>query len=430
VSWQTSAGGWALALATGLLCGCSASQPQKREASRASKLERPSLVGVRLPEIRLVQNSARGSKAVIQVAGLRPAALTKAARANLSREKWQEILAVYTAGGESSLRQDLPAILGAYRAGRDGLYFEPDFSLEPGVRLRAVFHTMRWAVIAGEVSPDRDRPSLIPPPIEAEFQIPARPASASTIVRQVYPSTSLLPENLLKFYIHFSAPMSRAQAYENIHLLDPSGREVEAPFLELGEELWNPDGTRFTLFFDPGRVKRELKPREELGPALQEGKSYTLVVNQHWRDASGNPLSQSHQKQFRVGPPDYELPIPSSWVVIPPLAATRDPVVVEFPESLDHALLQRLLTVNDPFGRQTRGRVEITADERRWVFTPLKSWKTGTYRLVVQSTLEDLAGNSVARPFEIDIFEKVNRQIRSQSVSLPFQVLSKGARYR
>ena len=62
---------------------------------------------------------------------------------------------------------------------------------------------------------------------------------------------------------YFDAPMSRGEAYRHIHLVDAkTGREVEAPFLELGEELWDGDFRRFTLLCDPGRVKRGLKPRE------------------------------------------------------------------------------------------------------------------------------------------------------------------------
>ena len=33
---------------------------------------------------------------------------------------------------------------------------------------------------------------------------------------------------------------------------------------------------RFTLFFDPGRIKRGLLSQQELGIALHEGKRYTL----------------------------------------------------------------------------------------------------------------------------------------------------------
>ena len=87
------------------------------------------------------------------------------------------------------------------------------------------------------------------------------------------------------------------------------------PFLELDEELWSPDGTRFTLLFDPGRVKRGLKPREELGPVLEAGKSYSLVIDRDWLDASGNSLKAGFRKTFRVGPPDETSPDPKTWTV-------------------------------------------------------------------------------------------------------------------
>src|SRR5438105_1654786 len=79
--------------------------------------------------------------------------------------------------------------------------------------------------------------------------------------------------------------MGRGAAYHHIRLLDATGRPVDAPFLELEEELWSNDGMRFTLLFDPGRIKRGLKPREELGPVLGAGKSYTLVIDGAWPDA-------------------------------------------------------------------------------------------------------------------------------------------------
>ena len=35
-------------------------------------------------------------------------------------------------------------------------------------------------------------------------------------------------------------------------------------------------------------------------------------------------------------------------------------------------------------------------------------WKTGRYRLAVGSVLEDLAGNNLQRPFEVDLTQKPN----------------------
>ena len=49
------------------------------------------------------------------------------------------------------------------------------------------------------------------------------------------------------------------------------------PFLELEQELWSGDGRRFTLLFDPGRIKRGLKPREEQGPSSSRGFSPRLI---------------------------------------------------------------------------------------------------------------------------------------------------------
>src|SRR5437762_8966838 len=98
--------------------------------------------------------------------------------------------------------------------------------------------------------------------------------------------------------------MRRGHIYEHIRLLDHAGKDVELPFLEINEELWNPDMTRLTLFIDPGRIKRGVKPLEEVGPALENGKRFTLSIDSAWQDAQGQPLKAGFQKTFRVGPTD------------------------------------------------------------------------------------------------------------------------------
>ena len=55
--------------------------------------------------------------------------------------------------------------------------------------------------------------------------------------------------------------MQRGDIYRYIRLLDDEGIAVELPFLEIEQELWSRDGHRLMLLLDPGRVKRELKPR-------------------------------------------------------------------------------------------------------------------------------------------------------------------------
>jgi hypothetical protein len=169
-------------------------------------------------------------------------------------------------------------------------------------------------------------------------------------------------------------------------------------------------------------VKRGLKPREEAGPILEEGKSYTLVIDRRWPDAKGNPLAVDYRKSFKVGPPDDEPPDPRRWQLKPPAAGTSAALVVRFPKPLDHGLLHRFLSVAGPAGRMVAGKILVTNEETGWHFTPERPWQAGNYRLVVDRTLEDLAGNTIGKPFEVDVFRQVTRQIKTENISLPFTI--------
>jgi hypothetical protein len=344
------------------------------------------------------------NKGTIEVAGLDAA--TAKALADLDDARWRKLFAVHVAE-----LKDPPAMLGTYRIEAGVVRFEPRFPLQPGLRYRAVWDAAQLPDAAG---PKRAA-------VVFEFALP-KPPSVPTRLVQVYPTTNKLPENQLKFYLHFSAPMSRGEAYRHIHLIDARGKEVDLPFLELDEELWDPAGKRFTLFFDPGRIKRGLKPREEFGPALEEGKSYTLVIDRGWRDAQGNPLTEAHRKAFSVGAPDDAPVDPKAWKLAAPAAGTTAPLTVEFPESLDQALLERLLRVTDAGSRTLAGKVVIDREETRWKFTPDQPWQAGTHALTFEAILEDLAGNSIGRPFEVDVFRTIQKQVKPETLRIPFEV--------
>jgi hypothetical protein len=85
-------------------------------------------------------------------------------------------------------------------------------------------------------------------------------------------------------------------------------------------------------------------------------------------------------------------------------------------------MLQRALWLVDAEGRRLAGRIAVTDEETRWHFTPERPWTPGAYRLVVDTALEDLAGNSIAKPFEVDVFRPIERQVRTRTVALPFTV--------
>jgi len=358
------------------------------------------------PVIRL-----RGEKEpVVEVAGLLPKELKALARLEQTPEQWQTLFAVYVE--RNGKREKQPAMLGSYRVEKDVLRFEPRFPLVRGVSYRVVFHPTKLPGQAGSTEQAVEKVLLLPKP---------KPA-APTVVAHVYPSKDELPENQLKFYLHFSAPMSRGEAYEHIRLLRSDGKADKQAFLQLPQELWDRDGKRFTLLIEPGRIKRGLKPREDLGPVLEAGKRYTLVIDRAWQDAEGNPLKETYRKTFRVLPPDETQPDPKTWKLAAPAAGSTTPLVMTSPKSLDNALLHRMLWITDAQGQKVPGTIAVTRQETCWRFTPARPWKAGSYHLVADTRLEDLAGNSIGRPFEVDELRPVERESKIDTVQVPFVV--------
>ncbi len=335
-----------------------------------------------------------------------------AALGRLYEEERAALLDVFVA---SELAHPLP-LAGTTLLDGDTLRFTPRYPLEPGLRYRAVLHRIAADGTRQPVTDD----------LVATLQMPPRAARKPTRVTHIYPSGDRLPENLLRLYFRFSAPMGRGQAYEHIHLLDANEKEVEGAFLELDEELWDRDQLRFTLLCDPGRVKRGLKPREDIGGVLQAGQRYTLVLDRQWLDAEGQPLAETVRKSFQVGPPRLAPVDPAAWKIESPRAGTRDPLVVRFPNPLDRELLETWLSVHDADGAVVDGAITIDENESCWRFTPPRPWAEGEYRLVAQTVLlEDVAGNSIDRAFDVDLDDPAARRTESDTVSLPFVVSSR-----
>ena len=250
--------------------------------------------------------------------------------------------------------------------------------------------------------------------VEAAFDVPAGAVpQATTRVTRVYPSASVLPANALKLYIYFSAPMQRGGSWTHLRLLRDDGTIVEYPFLELDQELWDRDYRRFTVLFDPGRIKRGLASRAEAGPALESGRTYTLVVDRAWQDGRGAPLAEDFRKTFRVAPDLRVPPDPNQWRIDPPHAGTREPLVLTFPKPLDYALLQHEIEIPG-----MRGEVAVAREETEWRFVPDVPWSARDYRIVIRTTLEDVAGNHINRPFDVDTFDPITKAVSSETVSL------------
>jgi len=103
-------------------------------------------------------------------------------------------------------------------------------------------------------------------------------AGAPARVLEIYPTSDTLPENILRFYVYFDAPMRKETVFPEIVLEDEKGTAIDGVFLANRYSLWSPDGTRLTLLLDPGRVKTGLEASADLGLAIENGHRYSLVV--------------------------------------------------------------------------------------------------------------------------------------------------------
>jgi hypothetical protein len=327
---------------------------------------------------------------------------TLRALAGLGDSQWPDVFNV-------AVNADAPSMLGTYAVERGVVRFTPAFPLDPGRQYRARFDA-RGVPGAG------DRAELV-----ATVGRPAEHREPATVVTQVYPTADAVPENVLRMYIEFSAPMGRKSGVEYIKLLDDGGKEIPGAVLPLDYEFWSPDHKRFTVFFDPGRVKDGILPNREMGRAFTPGKTVTLAISREWLDEHGLPLVNEHRRTFKVLPAAGKPLDPAEWRVTPPAAASRSPLVVTFPASLDHSLLTRALGVRRS-GEVVEGDAAIGQGETTWSFTPRDPWRAGTYHFLALDILEDIAGNQVGRAFEVDNFESVDKDPDPKQVLIPFQV--------
>lgn len=322
--------------------------------------------------MRLVEEAASGTLA-IQVSGV-----------GLGSDPSGDQLRVYPEDADPD-DPSWPAMAGTVGSLDGPLTFVPRYPLQAGLTYRVRLETGR--------------------PVAAQdflVEVPASDSQERVRVEGIYPSGEVVPANLLRFYIHFSAPVRPWEPYRHLVLEEESGRQVLDAFHEVRAGLWTPDRKRLTLLLEPGRIKRGLVPNREMGPPLRPGSKYRLVVRSTWPDLQGCPLEAEFVKIFEVAGDDRRSPDPREWQVELPGARSREPLRIEFPEAMDSALLERAFSIIDPRGALLAGQASIGPAERSWLFIPDRPWAAGTYSLRV-GLLEDLAGNSLDRLFDVDL---------------------------
>ena len=161
--------------------------------------------------IRLAKRAAGPNQAVFEVDLPQAVADGLTNSDTLERADWEQMFHIHAETAEGLDWRKLPPVQGSYRVTNNHLIFEPLFALQAGVNYHAVFNPSKAGRLPEGTSFDV---------IEATLRLERPRAKPETIVSQVYPTADSLPENLLKFYLHFSAPMSQGNVYSHIHLLN------------------------------------------------------------------------------------------------------------------------------------------------------------------------------------------------------------------
>jgi hypothetical protein len=292
-----------------------------------------------------------------------------------------------------------PPMLGTYQRDDAELIFRPRFGVEPGRTYRASFG------------------SVDGPTVTRDYRSALRNGGARTTVLKIYPTADVVPANHLKFYIYFSQPMRGGQdIFSQIEILDADG--IALTDVWLADELWDEAGQVLIIYIHPGRIKWGVVLRDVFGPVLLPGKDYTFVVRGTMVDANGQKLGKDVRKRFRTTAEDRVRVDLSDWKVEAPRSGTASPLIVQFPKSLDHKSLERFLAVSDAQDKPVAGKLVIGKEEKTWSFVPARPWGNQDYRLLVNGRLEDVAGNTPLRPFDLDLQAPA---LPPQRLDIPFR---------
>src|ERR1700680_4022723 len=155
--------------------------------------------------------SAGGSVEVVLQPGERGDAIDPAKRA--------EAFLVYAEGAGPGA-----PMAGIYAIEDGHIRFTPRFPLRPGVTYGVSFD--------GDCLFDvSDAECRAGPKTDASFTIAANALAPPAQVAMIEPRAEALPANLLRFYIHFTAPMAQIEnIYDHVSLVRGDGSVVDSPF--------------------------------------------------------------------------------------------------------------------------------------------------------------------------------------------------------
>ena len=320
---------------------------------------------------------------------------------NFSFEQWSSFYNVKTNPGS-------PAVLGEYKIIGNHLAFSPKFLPDPKIQYIVTFSYPDLArLLPGSISEQAVYSDIV------SFEPPetTRPEITSVI-----PNLEIVPANLLRFYVYFSAPMGIENPYDFITIEDKDGNVLVDPFVIVPEGLWNIDRTRLTLLLHPGRIKQGVGPNMTEGDILRAGNVYTLKINSQWKGASGESLKDSFSRPINASNPLRKAINVNLWA----LKAEQNQIgiltiVTDHP--LDQPLAKRMLFIRNKEGKILPSQVEFTSPEDVKVL-----WRpdgSKELELHIDPRLEDVCGNTPLYAFDL---EEGTRRENLEEIMLTFKV--------
>lgn len=339
------------------------------------------LVCLAVDEMEPAVHFKAGPAGKVEVIATLPPELAKALPAGqLSAEQGEQVLQVFL----RHQGKDGPPMLGKYDKKGQSLVFQPSFPLEAGATYGARLLLPKTKTLT------------------AEYKVPELPKGPPTVVDKIWPSADVLPANVLRFYIYFSQPMRGGEEiFSQITILDAKGNPVYDPWLR--DELWSEDGKMLIIYIHPGRIKWGVLLRELFGPVLYPDRDYTLKISGDMLDSRSQKLGKDYTKKFKTTAEDRTFIHLKQWTITAPAAGTKQPLLVQCGKYIDHKSLDRYLSVLGPKGKAIVGKTVVGAQEKSWAFHPDQLWQAAEYTLSVDGKLEDVAGNTPIRPFDMDL---------------------------
>jgi hypothetical protein len=234
----------------------------------------------------------------------------------------------------------------------------------------------------------------------------------------VYPQNTNLPSNILLFHLFFSEPMRQdAQAYNYVNIIDEKGQKI--PFAWRQKASWADSGKQLVLMIHPGRIKQGINYATESGNLFEPGKYYTLQTDSGLLTLKGGISARIFRKKIHIIKPDRQSP-GFSGKGNPQMIRTgsRQAVLIAFNEPMDYGSVGIGLYVLDKNGTRIPGTFKLSGDSTS-LFTPGEAWQAGTYRVMYNEYLADLASNHIGRLFEVTDVKEIREQ---EFVAFSFRV--------